>query len=211
MFSGIVESLGDVIDVDVQPPGLRLSVRCPTLSADAAVGDSIAVNGCCLTVVRCDERTVAFDVGPETLRLTNLGSLSAGSAVNLERSLHVGDRLGGHFVSGHIDGIGRLDARVDDREWSTCWFQVPAELTRQMAGKGCVAVDGVSLTIVDVQYDRFSVALIPHTLAATTLGRRAIGDAVNIETDLLAKYVQKQLAGQVAIASQQSAASAAPG
>lgn len=196
MFAGIVETLGDVAALVAKPPGLRLVVRSPLIASDARLGDSIAVNGCCLTVVHIDGETASFDVGPESLRRTNLGQLLVGSPVNLERSLRLGDRLGGHFVSGHVDAIGTLDARLDDRDWTTCWFQVPAPLTKQMASKGSVAVDGVSLTLVEVQYDRFSVALIPHTLSATTLGRLAVGDPVNIETDLLAKYVERQLEGQ---------------
>jgi riboflavin synthase len=196
MFAGIVETLGQVQAVQAEPPGVRLMVRSPLIAADAALGDSIAVNGCCLTVVQFAAETVAFDVGPESLRRTNLGRLVVGSPVNLERSLRLGDRLGGHFVTGHVDAVGTLDARVDDHDWTTCWFQVPPPLTRQMASKGSVAVDGVSLTLVEVEYDRFSVALIPHTLAVTTLGKLTVGDAVNIETDLLAKYVERQLAGQ---------------
>jgi len=196
MFAGIVETLGQIVAIVAEPPGVRLVVRSPLVASDAKLGDSVAVNGCCLTVVGFDRDTLSFDVGPESLRRTNLGRLLVGSAVNLERSLCLGDRLGGHFVSGHVDAVGTLDARLDDRDWTTCWFQVPPPLTRQMASKGSVAVDGVSLTLVEVQYDRFSVALIPHTLTATTLGKLAVGDPVNIETDLLAKYVERQLAGQ---------------
>jgi riboflavin synthase len=137
---------------------------------------------------------MAFEAGPETLARTNLGDLHVGSQVNLESSLKVGDALGGHFVTGHIDAVGQLVLREDDEEWSTCWYGVPAPLTRQMISKGSVAVDGVSLTLVDVEADRFSVQLIPHTLAVTTLGALQIGGKVNIETDVLAKYVQKAVA-----------------
>lgn len=200
MFAGIVETTGRVAGIADEPPGKRLVVASELIAGDAKLGDSVAVNGCCLTVVRIDADTVSFDVGPESLRRTNLGRLVVGSIVNLERSLVIGDRLGGHFVTGHVDSIGTLDARIDDRDWSTCWFQVPPALARQMAGKGSVAIDGVSLTLVEVQYDRFSVALIPHTLAVTTLGRLSVGDPVNIETDLLAKYVERQLAGFAATA-----------
>jgi riboflavin synthase len=126
------------------------------------------------------------------LSRTNLGSLAPGDRVNVEHSLRAGDPLGGHFVTGHVDGIGHLDARADERDWSLFWFRVPRPLTRQMASKGSVAVDGVSLTLVDVEADRFSVALIPHTLRMTTLGKLQPGDAVIIETDLLAKYVERQ-------------------
>ena len=193
MFSGIVQALGRTVEARAVPPGMRLVIDAGPVASDAALGASVAVNGCCLTVVERDDTRLSFDVGPETLLRTNLGRLVAGSPVNLERSLRIGDELGGHFVSGHVDALGTLDRRIDDREWSTCWFRVPPELTRQMVAKGSIAVDGVSLTLVDVESDRFSVMLIPHTLAVTTLGSRREGDAVNIETDLLAKYVQRQL------------------
>lgn len=193
MFTGLVEELGEVAQLETRGSGVRLVVRADVVHADAAIGDSISVNGCCLTVVEKQGANLAFDAGEETLNRTNLGDLKAGSNVNLERSLKVGDRMGGHYVSGHIDGLGSLQSRTDDGQWSTCWFRVPTKLTRQMASKGSVAVDGVSLTLVDVEADRFSVMLIPHTLSVTTLGDRKPGDHVNIETDLLAKYVQRQL------------------
>jgi riboflavin synthase len=195
MFAGIVEHLGTVETVADAPPGMRLRIDAGPVAAAGDLGASIAVNGCCLTVVGRDGATLEFDVGPETLALTNLARLIPGARVNLEASLRIGDRLGGHFVSGHIDAVATLDERRDEKEWSYCWFRVPPRLTRQMVPKGCVAVDGVSLTIVDVEAERFNVMLIPHTLAVTTLGGRRVGDAVNIETDLLAKYVQQQLGG----------------
>lgn len=197
MFSGIVEWLGTVVRAEPAPPGMRLVIDAGAVANDAELGASIAVNGCCLTVVARHEQQLSFDVGPETLNRTNLAPLATGDRVNLEGSLRVGDRLGGHFVSGHIDQVGTVDQRRDDREWSFFWFRVPSRLTRQMVPKGCIAVDGVSLTVVEVEAERFSVMLIPHTLAVTTLGRRVAGDAVNIETDLLAKYVQQQLGGLV--------------
>lgn len=163
------------------------------MATGARLGDSIALNGCCLTLVSLQGTQLTFQAGAESLSRTNLGELSVGSRVNLERSLQVGDRLGGHFVSGHVDAVGTVAERRDDASWSTFWFRVPARLTRQMAGKGCVAVEGVSLTLVDVENERFSVALIPHTLQVTTLGRLQPDDRVNIETDLLAKYVERQL------------------
>jgi riboflavin synthase len=191
MFSGIIEALGAVAEVRQEPPGCRLIVRQRKIAAETRVADSISVNGCCLTVIDRDAETFAFQAGPETLARTNLGELKSGSRVNLERALAVGDRLGGHFVSGHIDGTGQLLSRDDCGEWSTFWFSVPRELAVQMAGKGSIAVDGISLTIVGCEPDRFSVALIPYTLAVTTLGPMRIGDRVNLETDLLAKYVQR--------------------
>src|SRR5690606_21576414 len=138
---------------------------------------------------------LAFDAGTETLSRTNLGGLKPGSFVNLERSLRAGDRLGGHYVTRHIDDTRTLDQRLDEGEWSKFWFRVPRALTTQMVSKGSIAVDGVSLTLVDVEPERFSIALIPHTLDVTTLGLLQPGDVVNLETDLLAKYVEKQLAG----------------
>ncbi|MGB9688158.1 riboflavin synthase [Thermogutta sp.] len=193
MFSGIVEALGTVAAVISEPPGVRLVVREPRIAAETRVADSIAVNGCCLTVIAVDGDTFAFQAGPETLSRTNLGDLKEGSRVNLERSLKIGDRLGGHFVTGHIDDVGYLVQREDFGEWSRFWFKIPRRLARQMAPKGSIAVDGVSLTIVDSEPERFSVALIPYTLAVTTLGPMKVGDKVNLETDILAKYVERQL------------------
>ena len=193
MFAGIVEALGTVIAVEVASPGKRLVVQAHQVADGAKIGDSICVNGCCLTIVTIDANQLAFDAGPETLQRTNLGELSPGHEVNLERSLSIGDRLGGHFVTGHVDDIGHIDKREDDGQWSTFWIRCNEQLTRQMASKGSVAIDGISLTLVDVDADMFSVALIPHTLTVTTLGKKLAGDAVNLETDLLAKYVQQQL------------------
>ncbi len=142
-------------------------------------------------MIEVDGPTFGFQAGPETLARTNLGDLVPGSFVNLERSLAVGDRLGGHFVTGHIDDVGTLRSREDHGEWSFFWFELPRRLSRQMASKGSVAIDGVSLTIVDSEPDRFSVALIPFTLAVTTLGPLQAGGKVNLETDVLAKYVER--------------------
>ena len=191
MFSGIVEALGTVAELRHEPPGCRLIVRESKIAAETKVADSISVNGCCLTVIDRQDDTFAFQAGPETLARTNLGELKSGGVVNLERALAVGDRLGGHFVRGHIDGQGTLLTREDSGDWSTFWFSVPRELSVQMASKGSIAVDGVSLTIVGCEPDRFSVALIPFTLAVTTLGRLQAGGRVNLETDILAKYVQR--------------------
>jgi len=191
MFSGIIEALGTVAEIRSEPPGVWLVVREPKIAAESAVADSIAINGCCLTVVAVQRETVAFQAGPETLARTNLGKLGPGSPVNLERALKVGDRLGGHFVSGHIDGTGELLERQDEGDWSTFWFGLPRALSRQMAPKASIAVDGVSLTIVESLPERFSVALIPYTLAVTTLGSLKLGDTVNLETDILAKYVER--------------------
>jgi riboflavin synthase len=191
MFSGIVEALGTVVELRSEPPGCRLIVREPSIAAETFVADSISVNGCCLTVVESDGETFAFQAGPETLARTNLGDLRSGGCVNLERALKLGDRLGGHLVTGHIDGVGVLLDRQDYGDWSTFKFQVPRQLSAQMAGKGSIAIDGVSLTIVLSEPDWFTVALIPFTLSVTTLGPLQVGDKVNLETDLLAKYVQR--------------------
>ena len=196
MFAGIVEELGRLVELRPALPGQRLIIEGRIVSTEAKIGDSIAVNGCCLTVVQRHDALLEFDVGPESLQRTNLGALAPGDPINLERSLIVGERLGGHFVTGHVDAVGTVDQRLDDRDWSTIWYRVPAGLTRQMASKGSIAVDGVSLTLVDVEPDRFSVALIPHTLQVTTLGHKGPGDPVNLETDLLAKYVERQLRGE---------------
>lgn len=195
MFTGLVELRAVVAHVVDQPPGRRLVIDAPQIAAEASIGESIAVNGCCLTVVTEGGGKLAFEAGPETLSRTNLGRLKPASPVNLERSLRLNDRLGGHLVTGHVDGLGSLERRDDDRGWSTFWFEAPPELTAQMASKGSIAVDGVSLTLVAVEARRFSVALIPHTLEVTTLGTLEPGDPVNLETDLLFKYVQKQLRG----------------
>jgi riboflavin synthase len=165
------------------------------MDTGAALGDSIAINGCCLTIVALTDGQWDFQAGPETLARTNLGRLATGMSVNLERALPVNGRLGGHFVQGHVDGLGTVDVIDRSGEWVTMWFCVPAQLAGQMVSKGSVAVDGISLTVVDVEPERFSVALIPHTLEVTTLGARQRGDTVNIETDILAKYVQKLWGG----------------
>jgi len=193
MFTGLVESLGTVKAVADAPAGRTLVVAEPTLAPQLALGESVAVNGACLTVVKVDGGAFAFEAGFETLARTNLGELRVGDRVNLERALRVGDALGGHFVTGHVDCVGRIAERVPSGDWQTVWFEFPAGFDDLLVPKGSVAVDGVSLTVVDAEKDRFSVMLIPHTLAVTTLGGKGVGGAVNIETDMLAKYVQKQL------------------
>jgi riboflavin synthase len=198
MFTGLVEGLGTVRSMVPEVAGIRLEIAPPELSSlgpqgICQIGDSIAINGCCLTVIALENGLWAFQAGEETLSKTNLGRLQSGDVVNLERSLPVTARLGGHFVQGHVDGVGTVDSIGRDGDWVTMWFRVPAALALQMVPKGSVAVDGVSLTLVNVENDRFSIALIPHTLEVTTLGRRAVGDPVNLETDILGKYVQKLL------------------
>jgi riboflavin synthase len=193
MFTGLVESLGTVRDVSSDGTGTLLRIDESTIARDLPLGASIAVNGVCLSVVAVDDQSISFQAGPETLKLSNLGELRASAKVNLERSLRLGDRLGGHIVQGHVDGIGHIDKRERQAEWETVWFTCATELTQHMIRKGSITVDGVSLTLVDVADGCFSVALIPHTLAHTTLGFKKPGDSVNLETDMFAKYVFKCL------------------
>ena len=194
MFTGLVQSLGKVrtLEVDGQG-GVRLRVD-DAMAVSLQLGESIAVNGCCLSVVSMDESSFEFQVGPETLARTSLGGLVSGSRVNLERALRMGDSLGGHFVSGHVDAVGTLRERMTSGEWQTVWFDCPVSLDDLMVTKGSICVDGVSLTLVDVIKGSFSVMLIPHTLASTTLGFLNVDDAVNLEADLLAKHIRKLMA-----------------
>jgi len=189
MFTGLVESMGVIRSVNADRDGVSLVIEEPEVAKELPIGASVAVNGCCLTVVTRNDRSFVFQAGPETLKLTNLGELKIGDRVNLERSLKVGDRLGGHIVQGHVDGIGRIERRERQGEWETVWIGCPHELSKQMIRKGSVAIDGVSLTLVDVEAGRFSIVLIPHTMAVTTLGFKQAGATVNLETDLFAKYV----------------------
>ena len=197
MFTGLVEGLAEIRTVTEEGPGIRLEVVFPKEVTDLSTGASVALNGCCLTVVdriRVGEHTQAsFQAGSETLSKTNLGKLQGGSRVNFERSLSVGDRLGGHFVQGHVDGVGTVESIRQEGDWTFMHFRIPPELARQLVPKGSITVDGVSLTVVDALPQSFSVALIPQTLAVTTLGFRQVGDAVNLETDILGKYVLKLL------------------
>jgi riboflavin synthase len=195
MFTGLVEGLGVVAAVVREPAGMRVDIQPPVeMCAGCRVGDSVAISGCCLTVIAITDGRWSFQAGTETLSKTNLGRLQPGDRVNLERSLPVDGRLGGHFVQGHVDAVGHVERIVREADWITMTFRVPAELAELMVPKGSVAVDGVSLTLVAVEAERFSVALIPHTLSVTTLGLRQEGEAVNIETDILGKYVRKFVA-----------------
>ena len=193
MFTGIVEAMGEVVAVETQPDGARLHLRVPREFSDLAPGQSLAVNGACLTVVALEDGVALFDLAAETLRRTTLGRLHPGAGVNLERPLSAAGRFGGHFVQGHIDGVGTV-TRVTP-EGDGVWMEVnlPPGLSRYVAEKGSVALDGVSLTVAAVQDSRCAVALIPHTLAVTTLGRRDPGDPVNVEVDILAKYLARLL------------------
>lgn len=191
MFTGLVEAKVTLVESRQEGTGKRMGFDLGTLSDGVQIGDSIALNGCCLTVVEQKSTTCWFELGAETLARTSLGRLALGSSANCERSLRVGDRMGGHFVTGHVDGLGTLQERRDEGEWSYLYFSAALPLMRQMASKGSITIDGVSLTLVDANDEFFSVALIPHTLKLTTLGNRQIGDEVNLETDILAKYAQR--------------------
>ncbi|MCR6689961.1 riboflavin synthase [Cellulomonas sp.] len=194
MFTGIVEELGSVVAVEDRGLDARVRVRGPLVTSDARLGDSIAVDGVCLTVAELPgDGTFAADVMPESLRRTALGALRAGVPVNLERALAVGGRYGGHVVQGHVDGVGTILRRTPGERWDEVEIGLPATLARYVAEKGSIAVSGVSLTVTHVSDDAFGVSLIPTTLAHTTLGGLVVGDAVNLEVDVLAKYAERLL------------------
>jgi riboflavin synthase len=196
MFTGIVEERGRVASVESREPGARLVVQCHTVASDARVGDSIAVNGVCLTVVERSPEQLTFDVAPETLARTTLGRLGAGEHLNLERPLTLTSRLGGHLVQGHVDAVGAVRSVETNGPGGLMRVGLPASLRRYVVEKGSIAVDGVSLTVAAADDEGFEVALVPHTLAVTTLGDRGPGDEVNLETDVLAKYVEGMVSGR---------------
>jgi|GEM_PF-10135 riboflavin synthase len=191
VFSGIIEDLGTVKTLKRLDQGLRVTIRCHLPIAQVGIGDSIAVNGACLTVVAKGAATIAMDISAETLRRTTLGTLRVGERVNLERSLTMASLLNGHLVSGHIDGVGRVVSIVSEGDSRLFTFEVAPAQARYLVEKGSVALDGVSLTVFDLRGRRFSCALIPHTLAVTTLGQKSASDRVNVESDLIAKYVER--------------------
>ncbi len=196
MFTGIVESMGTVVRVLRRGGGARLEVRAPQVVAEVKTGDSVSVNGACVTVTGRFEDTFACDLVPETLARSNLGTLQPGEEVNLEMPLRASSRLDGHIVQGHVDVVGSIRSRRRVGAQEMLEVTVPFELTRYLAPKGSVSVDGVSLTIVDVNKDRFRVALIPHTMETTTLGKKLQGAAVNVEVDVISKYVERHLAAR---------------
>jgi riboflavin synthase len=198
MFTGIVQAIGTIRRIEARGGDVRLFVDASAVAAELAVGDSLCVSGVCLTVAAREDRIHAFDVSTETLALTTLGALREGDAVNLEPALRLSDRLGGHLVSGHVDGIGRVVAIAPDARSQRWTFQVPVPLSRYIAAKGSVCIDGVSLTVNDVGANRFGVNLIPHTVEATTFRGKRAGDAVNIEVDLIARYVERLRSGEIA-------------
>ena len=193
MFTGIVEELGVVEGIEEQDDAIRLTVRGAFVTTDASLGDSIAVNGCCLTVAQRDGETFTADVMHETLSKTSLGVLDIGSKVNLERAVTPTTRLGGHVVQGHVDGTGTVLRRTPSEHWEVVEVELPADLARYLVPKGSITVDGISLTVVDVHDASFTVSLIPETLARTTLGFKQPGDPVNLEVDVIAKYVERLL------------------
>ncbi len=199
MFTGLIEGVGHLAATEPRGGDARLRIAVGTLPFDGvAMGESIAVNGVCLTVVAFDDAHFEADASTETLSLTTLGALAPGRAVNLERALRPTDRLGGHLVSGHVDGTGRVASVQDDARAQRWRFEAPAALLRYVATKGSICVDGVSLTVNAVDASGFEVALVPHTVAHTAFGSTAIGDAVNLEVDLVARHVERLLAGGAA-------------
>lgn len=194
MFTGLVQGVGRLLACERRDGDARLTIAIGSLPfEDVRMGESIAVNGCCLTVVQFDAQHFAVDASNETLALTTLGALPQGRAMNLERALLPTDRLGGHLVSGHIDGLGQVQAIWPDARAQRWRFVAPGALMRYIAAKGSICVDGVSLTVNAVEGDTFEVALIPHTVAHTAFARTAVGDAVNLEVDMLARYVERML------------------
>jgi len=193
MFTGIIEHLGKVTQIKKQADSAVIVVDIAQISKDVNSGDSIAINGACLTVTHIKGSEVSFDVSTETLSKTTIGELKTSDRVNVESSLRIGDKLGGHFVTGHVDGVGVINRKESETGQCTMWFSVSKELANMMIKKGSVAVDGISLTIVDLEEKSFSVALIPYTLEETSLGFKKVGQKVNIETDMLGKWVKRIL------------------
>jgi len=192
MFTGIIEATGRIARIEPRGGDVRLVVEAGSLGLDdVAIGDSISVSGVCLTAIALDGDTFAADVSNETLSVTSLGALAVGAAVNLEKAMRLSDRLGGHLVSGHVDGVGRVVSVEPDARSQRWTFELPAELARYVASKGSIAIDGVSLTVNEVDDRRFGVNLIPHTVEVTTFRDRRVGDSVNIEVDLVARYVER--------------------
>ena len=193
MFTGLVEALGTLERVEARPAGRRFRVRAPEIAADAAIGDSIAIDGCCLTVIERDAQGFAVEAVPETLERTTLGDRTEGDPVNLERSLRLDQRLGGHLVQGHVDGVGTVRSVAREGDGKRIAIALPDSLARFVAEKGSLAVDGVSLTVARANGTECEIALIPHTLGHTTAGGYAPGRRVNLEVDLIARYLARLL------------------
>ena len=194
MFTGIVRELGRIVAADGGAAGIRLLIDAPQTAARVALGDSVSIDGVCLTVIELNGSALAFDAVPETLERSTLGTLEAGGRVNLEAALRAGDALGGHYVQGHVDAVGRVRSVEPEGDGRRIWIDAPADLLRYCVEKGSITVQGVSLTIATLDDAGFAVALIPHTLVETTLSGLAPGDSVNLEADVLAKYVERLLA-----------------
>jgi riboflavin synthase len=193
VFTGIVEELGVVAELDVTDSGARIVVRAPKLAPLAAIGDSISISGCCLTVVEIDEDRLRFDAVPETLSRTSLGALKEGEHVNLEDALRAGEPFGGHLVQGHVDGVGEVASIAPEGDGYRIAFRAPSQLLRYLAEKGSIGVAGISLTVAALRDDGFEVAVIPHTWNSTTVSGWEVGDPVNLEVDVIAKYVERLL------------------
>ena len=194
MFTGIVEEVGTISSIAMDGGSARLAVACSVVTGDARLGDSISVSGCCLTITTLPSAGgFTADLMGETLRRTSLGALDTGSLVNLERALRADGRLGGHIVQGHVDGVGEVLSVEPQEDWTVLRIALPDDLRRYVVEKGSITVDGTSLTVMEVTDDAFAVGLIPHTLAATSLRERAPGDPVNLEVDVIAKYVEQML------------------
>ena len=193
MFTGLVVELGDIVSLQKRGKGARLFLDAKDLGREAKIGDSIAINGTCLTVVEIRGTSLAFDISDETLKSSNLGELKVRDRVNLEPALRLNDRLGGHFVTGHIDGVGRIRSKNLEGEVYKIVIETEPSIAEYLVEKGSVAVDGISLTVVDLLRDGFSLVVIPHTANVTTIGLKGVGDKVNVEVDILGKYVSKYL------------------
>jgi riboflavin synthase len=194
VFTGIVRELGVLAEVEEAAGGRALVVRAPETAASTAAGDSVAINGCCLTATAIDSGDIAFHAVPETIGRTTFGSLERGERVNVEPAIRAGDELGGHYVQGHVDGVGRIQSVEAEGEGLRVFVEAPDDVLRYCVEKGSITVDGVSLTIAELAADAFAVALVPHTLAATTLAALQPGQQVNLEADVLAKYVERLIA-----------------
>lgn len=193
MFSGIVEEMGAISTLNKGLAGTRLTIMASTIMGDLAIGASVSVNGTCLTVVARTDHDFSVDVSPETLHVTTIGSLISGSPVNLERAMKLNERIGGHMVSGHVDGIGAIRSRHPDGNAVILEFEAPKDILRYCVAKGSITIDGISLTINEVVERSFAVSIIPHTAKVTTLGLKQVGDLVNLESDLIGKYVERLL------------------
>ena len=193
MFTGIVEELGSVVAIEEQPDAKRITFSGPLVTSDVHRGDSIAVNGACLTAVEIDGSTFTADVMHETLRLTALGDLAVGSPVNLERAMNASTRFGGHMVLGHVDGVGSVVSRTPSDNWEWVTIAIPASLLKYVVLKGSITIDGISLTVNEVTSSTVSFSLIPETLRLTTLGSKGVGSLVNVEVDIMAKHIEKLL------------------